>query len=402
MQPIRLIIHGDFWDSQIYRGRLYLTSMEGSVAVYDWDLLIESLVPSSSDRVAFRCALSRGDWLYQEEREGVFDDPDVKNLLFNKFNRLATTAIDISTQQLDHACLGEVDAPWGLSDDAELYNNHLFAATETGIVQTEIRKRPTKRNKTGIGNTEKLWDGQGLAICIRRGGDLAIAAGGDGLYEICLQRSYDSRTAEPHKLSARHTNLVSYAFASVYGSSYTAGGYLAAYTWKAVEFERRVRQYVKTFDSTEIFDHDGGMSWANQEKLYLSSPGQLNVVRYVQKNVLPDYESESDGQPFEQLGILKFPSTYTHILGGGVPLFGTILEHESGLLIIQSDGHLHQVSGPVTRWRVFPRSKRYENHLHVVFDDHLEIFSFNHDYFVEQHSKLSGIEYKPDRQWGRG
>ena len=48
------------------------------------------------------------------------------------------------------------------------------------------------------------------------------------------------------------------------------------------------------------------------------------------------------------------------------------------------------------------RSKQYENQLHVVYEDRLEIFSFNHDYFINQKSKLSGIVSSVDvpfRRW---
>jgi hypothetical protein len=35
-----------------------------------------------------------------------------------------------------------------------------------------------------------------------------------------------------------------------------------------------------------------------------------------------------------------------------------------------------------------------KNQLHVIYEDRLEILSFNHDYFVDQEAKLSGITYR--------
>lgn len=36
----------------------------------------------------------------------------------------------------------------------------------------------------------------------------------------------------------------------------------------------------------------------------------------------------------------------------------------------------------------------FKNQLHVIYEDRLEILSFNHDYFVDQEAKLSGITYR--------
>jgi hypothetical protein len=49
------------------------------------------------------------------------------------------------------------------------------------------------------------------------------------------------------------------------------------------------------------------------------------------------------------------------------------------------------IPGEPVNWRVFPRSKHYANHLHVVYDDRLEVWSFNHDYFLDQKKKRLGI-----------
>jgi hypothetical protein len=403
MQPIRLVIPGDFWDSQIYRGRLYLTAMDASVAVYDWDSIVEYFIRDARDRLPVTCALSRGDYLYQGDWGLVFDDPDMKPILVAKFSSLASKPLEIPANELDARCIGQTTAPWGLADDADLYGNRLYAATQSGLIRAEIRARKTRKNKTGIGKTEKFWDGLGLSVSIRRGGDLAVAAGSDGLHEFTsLQESF--KKLERRQVSERHTRLVSYAYASIYGSSDRSGGYLAAYGWQG-EGNDRVRTFIATVDSTEIFNANGGMSWANQEKLYLSAPGRVEVVRYRQGYMNDQEEGRS---PFTSLGSIEIPAskksstTKRRVLGGGVAFFGTILEHDDGLLVLQSDKQHYAIQGPLTRWRVFPRSHRYENHLHVVLDDRIEIYSFNHDYFVPQKGKLAGIEYTSPPSWAGG
>ncbi len=56
------------------------------------------------------------------------------------------------------------------------------------------------------------------------------------------------------------------------------------------------------------------------------------------------------------------------------------------------EGENDFLAGEPTNWRVFPRSEDYVNQLHVVYEDHLDIFAFTHDYFVsDQASKMAGF-----------
>jgi hypothetical protein len=391
MLPIRLVIPGDYWDSQIYRGRLYLTTMNGGTDVYDWDRAVESLIRQKSDRLALTCAFLRGDYLYHPEWSLVFDDPDIGTLLMEKFSFLAKAYLEMPPIVLEHSLLGSADAPGGLSDDTAVYGNYLYAATESGLLRANIRRNRSKRNRSGIGSSETIWDGASLSLAIRRGGDLAIAAGEEGLLE--LKDLLSESLEEPYKVSNRHTIFADYAFASIYGFSDLEGGYLEAYNWIRRGSDL-TRQYIRTFEDGDIFDFSSGMrgmSWANQEKIYLCTRDKLFAVRYVQKEVgfgMPGVE------PFRTIGSLDIPTLGRKILGGGIPFFGVVIEHEDGLIIVQSDNGIVEIPGPVTKWRVFPRSSRYENHLHIVFEDRVEIWSFNHDYMVSQRSKLAGIEYR--------
>jgi hypothetical protein len=71
-------------------------------------------------------------------------------------------------------------------------------------------------------------------------------------------------------------------------------------------------------------------------------------------------------------------------------------------MVLCSDDELVTLSGSVARWRVYPRSFRYENHLHAVYENRLVIYSFVNDYFVDQRMKTRGIEYREDPDLGTG
>jgi hypothetical protein len=67
-----------------------------------------------------------------------------------------------------------------------------------------------------------------------------------------------------------------------------------------------------------------------------------------------------------------------------------IIELERALLVILSTGEQIVVPGEPVNWKIFPRSRFYENQLHVAYGDRFEIYSFNQDYFVDQAAKTIG------------
>ena len=60
MQPLRLIVPGEYWDSHIYSGRLFLFLRDGSIKGLNWDRIIEEW-PLKEDRLrlAMQCAFQR-------------------------------------------------------------------------------------------------------------------------------------------------------------------------------------------------------------------------------------------------------------------------------------------------------------------------------------------------------
>ena len=58
MSLVRVTIQGDFWDSQIYRGALYLFERAGSILTLDWDRLVDDIAGDPALRLAATCASS--------------------------------------------------------------------------------------------------------------------------------------------------------------------------------------------------------------------------------------------------------------------------------------------------------------------------------------------------------
>ena len=97
---------------------------------------------------------------------------------------------------------------------------------------------------------------------------------------------------------------------------------------------------------------------------------------------------------FSDVKFIPIKTYHKKVIGGGTAYFGTIVEYNDALIVALSNGEVYPIEGDITRWRVYPRSINYENQLHVIFDDRIEIYSFNHDYFVNQRIKNFGMAYE--------
>jgi hypothetical protein len=108
MQPLKIIVEGDFWDCQIYQGRLYLWHTDGSFGVYNWDSLIEKTFKDKEiDELVLQCAFERANYLYGSHVHLLLHDAEVKNLLSHKFSKVSGKDLFISSQRLKeyfHIC----------------------------------------------------------------------------------------------------------------------------------------------------------------------------------------------------------------------------------------------------------------------------------------------------------
>ena len=172
---------------------------------------------------------------------------------------------------------------------------------------------------------------------------------------------------------------------------------MAAFNWN--ENSRRV-DFKGMFSEIDIFgiNQNHYLSWGADDKLYKAYDGGVEIVRFIQSRL----NSEDKKAAFSQKRKIEFYQWKGRIISAGVTLFGTILELENAIVILQSNDQPFTIEGPVTKWRVFPRSVRYENHLHVVLEDRISIYSFNHDYFIDQNKKYFGTKKSFNNSFSSG
>ncbi len=410
--PAKIVIEGDYWDCQIYRGRLYLWTFNGEIYVYDWDGIIDSIQIPETEKLALQCSFCNGEYLYNHYFDLFFSNSEIKELLIRQFAHLSNREIHFSTKDIDSFCRGKQKLPTpALPTDTGVYNNNIYSADETGLYKMDAHRRKDRNQVSTKAN--KLWDCPMLSFKIGNRGNMAISAGNEGLLEYINPDYYDGFghfESSIEQISKAHSSFSNWAFSSIYSTSFTDSSYLAPF-YKSNDFEghfdrrdtithvndnlsSRLGLFVSKdiIDETRIFGSSKGLSWASNEKFYRfdEETSSLTIIRFTQSKL-----KEGDEVAFTDKRIIQLSEWKGDVISSGVGYFGTIVECENAIIVLNSDNSVITIPGSAVKWRVYPRSIRYENQLHIIKEDCLEIYSLNHDYFVDQKTKNYGMEYWP-------
>jgi hypothetical protein len=216
MRPLRLSVPGQFWDSLLYRGRLYLMRLDGVAEVIDWHKAVQSLRTDASTAIAREAAFSRSDFLYAAAYSPVLSDPEIKRavsqLLQQKLERLAEWELELTPRTRAKCVVASRELPMPFPyADALIYSNRLYVAANDGIYGAGVGKNL----RYGISTRpERLWDCPAFGLAASWG-HLALAAGEEGLFEHALGHSSISDEAVP--VVASHVSSCAYAFQRLTG-----------------------------------------------------------------------------------------------------------------------------------------------------------------------------------------
>lgn len=402
MKPAKIIIQGDYWDCQIYRGRLYLWTLDGLLKVVNWYALIDFLQQDIHQSLPLACAFTDGNYLYSYVLEKIFSDPDFKTLLQNKFLSIVQEDFIIYKEDLEKFVIGTQDNPFKeLQIDTEISANRLYGLTDDTL-QSSTAHRQDK--KYPVASKPKMhFSINAFSFKANNYSKFAISAGSDGLFEFDALSEKSSRYTGGDKYLKQvlntHSSFADYSFLSIYNSSLNGSSCMAYQVWDGDELnkqsqllkrlDRNSLKLEKTISEIEIFKStdESKLSWGNNEKIYRATNKGLEYVKFT------NY-AQQDQDTFSKPDFIAVNPHYGDILHARTAYFGSVIEYNNALVVLLSDDTKFTIDGEITRWRIYPRSYNYENHLHVIKDDSIEIYSFNNDYFIDQHKKKLGITYR--------
>lgn len=384
MRPVEISIQGEFFDSFIYEGRLYLFKIDGTIQTINWDTLVSSFSSNESIKIAIMCAFKRSDFLYSSDARELLTDIDIKKLMMEKFDLLQSRPIHIDAVDLSKFTIGTQDNPVPFPHaDIEIYKKNLFIGSREGM----FRATCDKSTKYPISSRpNKLWDGAVLGLSASYD-SMAIAAGSDGLYECPIFEGKTRAYKEPNCISHSYSSDCNWAFYNIFGSSKNSG-VLARFNIETDhKYNREIR--TKTFRDLETAEEifkSSGYSWGVQDKICQIHGRNLKIVKFK-----PWAREQSE--ILKLIKDIQFDLWKGQVISGGVASFGIVVELENAVVVIPSAGPPTTIPGEPVNWKIYPRSKHYENQLHIIYDDRLLIQSYNHDYLVDQESKEYGISF---------
>ena len=371
MQPITLTIEGKWFDSFLYRERLYLFGLDGTVTQYNWKQMLSLLPLSSNERVVVSCTFFDHSYLYDEKLRLLLSDPDIHKTLTSKMERAAGGSLEIPFELLQRTFVRRDDAPFPFPHTAfEMYKRTAYVSSSEGVYEIDARehlKRPWSSK------SRRIWDCP-VVFLSASWNALACSCASEGLWQI------DVRGGDAVQLSTSPANVHEWAYQSIYATSYERGGFLADF-----DVEKDQRGFNKVIDVESIFGARY-LSWGARDKLCAYTDRTLHFV---------EYAPFRNRARFTDLGILRIDDWKGNLVMGATALFGTVLEFSNALVVVQSDGDVLTLPFEPVNWRVYPRSKHYSNHLHVTADNALHIVAFNHDVLRRQVGLSPGLGVKP-------
>lgn len=392
MQPVKLTIRGRFWDSQIYKGRLYLFGLDGSLRELDWNVLVQSFRVPDRCRLALECAFQRSDYLYGNKWDKFYGDQEISTLLASKFDELLKQHLTLDTPQLDRLTETQANTPFPYAhNDSLIYKDQLYATSQSGVFARSVFEPGSLPS-----NVVKLWDAPVSALDISYD-VLALAAGDEGLYRAPTAQRFDQWTTPqngPQSVWKHLCNDCSYISSSILAFGYDSGASLVEFkspkrdsqkTEDVIAEEFWRSKSIGTVEGQDIFNEStlGGFVWGSKNRMCMAKNGMLHVAQY--KTTNPRRTSVA-----KEVRSIKLAQWKGDPVSGDNAVFGAILELDNCLVVVRSDNNIDTLPGEPTNWRVFPRSRFYTNQLHAIYDDRIEILSFNHDYFVNQKDKAFG------------
>jgi hypothetical protein len=421
MPALSIHLPGNYYDSQIYSGRLYLWGLDGTIRTIDWKKLINTIRVDEPLKLALRYGFLNGNALYSEEFRRFLQDAEVQDLLRRRFQRIAENPIEFSEADLQRSQIRLQVNPFPFPHaDTAVHYREMFVGERGGVhraslgpVAAPIGTRP-----------EQLWDGP--AVNLASGfHSVAIAAGSEGLFRLTWddEGTSSSKPAqrtnsnEPKKLDDHHATLVHWMYDGLFSTSYSHQGYLVDFARVvAGPGESRNRSSATgrlgTFSTEDLFGRPAtrdSFVWGARDKVYAVAPGQLDILEYDPKDgakLLENLPPSQDIPAFRSIGEMQdygvqgrfidrgpvdFNTDITEVVRADSAPFGVVLEFDERVLIVTSTGEQILFNEEPVNWRVFPDSKLYTNQLHVIRNDSMSIYSFTEDYFVDQDTKRFGI-----------
>lgn len=318
---------GDYWDSYVDRGVMYLWKSSGEILLVDINRLFED---ANCSHVHFS--------------EGEINKYIISRIN-NPFNELHT--------------------------DIGIYDSYLYTLTDEGIFRNYLNGDGI----SAIDNESKIWDAILLSLRIKKNGRVVLSAGEDGLFEYDINKRFAysnnlifkkvEKEQDIFRISDKSSLFSNWLHSSIYSTSNKEKAFIVGFDW-----DGGTVKYKNIFSQNEIFNESRrtSFSWGFGDKIYRATEDGLEYVVFTQARL------STNKSVFSDVKKVDFQRWKGKILFAGAANFGAIIECEHALVIMQDKDLFYNIPGEITRWRVFSDNTKPYDQLHVVLDDRMIIY----------------------------
>ncbi|RKG37918.1 hypothetical protein [Acinetobacter rongchengensis] len=352
----KIKIEGDFIDSFIYSGSLFLIDTQLRLTSYAWnEILNYTNCPTVNWNLLHNC--------FSKNNTQNISQLDNEYIIYH--NSLNSLIID--TLELDS---------W--PTDLDIYKNKFIISSADGI-KSVVGNRSIENRKVKFEfsqNVKKMWDEKVFELAVGTLDRLIISCGYEGAFELFTRTKADSyELIKEKQLSAKEW----------IGCEWDQNTGIAILKnqlkQELLKFETinqdhlklltdtiEKNKYFKTLKDEEPTEYEIPNStqkyinsWVFEDKIYLFGE-DLNLYEYHHNNINKVSEVDTSQKAIGNI----IDSAKTH--------FGLVFEDIENLYLQNSS--INILSNNVTNWRTYPKSTNYQNHLHIIEDDYLTIQIF--------------------------
>lgn len=345
----KIIIEGDYVDSYIYSGLLFLVDSNYILSVYKWEDIFE------------------------EALKGVnfFDSLSIKELIKDSRNKISTNGIDSITVAKDilnnHKLSSYEVGVW--PTDINIFSNKLYIASEKGVQCLSLNYLTGE-----LSGELTMFDEMVFTLSPNSHGRLAFAAGLSGVLSYTPFSKFFNRDNIKQIVSDtclevdwQSTTLFAETMSSIVRCDFKSMPSKSDFDSNREYFEsvKGIKQIKPSINQLGYFKN----AWVAGDKTFsITESGTVCSGSVLSQ----EYEEYPDIVITDK------------VLKARTAAFGTAIETDKGLFTLLNKEVTHYASEPIS-WRVFPRAKNYANQIHII---------------KEQHIELVVVESKPDEIFG--
>ncbi|OCW96685.1 hypothetical protein [Alishewanella sp. HH-ZS] len=365
---LNLTIKGDFIDSFIYSGILYLLDTDFNFKSYRW----EDICNYIKNRNGFKSG-------YDKRIFNYFIDNNIRDFLPNVIDT------EINETELLNLKRDEIHIKYWPSD-ISLFANRLYYSGDDGVYYINTNHRDALFKKERKKN--KIFGVKSFSISPETYQRVALGAGNEGVFTSCFYSTPNNPTEK--KISNSSCIDVEWInnFLFINADRFFINKFKNILNKSEINSEEKYKKI--RHDIIEKFgsgmDSDNTISLNTYKKYVIEAfgepPEKLDLAsrfRYGWSSGDVDYFLTNDNSIAAHnkiTGTVKYSrmsNRVDDVLKVRTSGCGTVVETLKGCLFLLTEDGCEKISDEHVSWRVYPRARHHSNHLHIVNEDNINI-----------------------------